>query len=210
MKLSKNSNEWNLPIGHETELLDVFKDKLSNDLDICLDIGANVGSWSLNLYNKFTNILAFEPNKAARITFEENIKLNNITNIELFDYALSDKIAISKMRIYEAAGHSTLCDDHPMADTTSEYIDTVDVSTTTLKNIFNNTYENRKIDFIKIDTEGFEIPIIQGGLELIKEHKPKMMIEIHAQSDIDVIRELLPDFDFEEYQWGIQTHLLLY
>lgn len=210
MKLSKNSNEWNLPIGHETEILDIFKDKLPNDLDICLDIGANVGSWSLNLYNKFNKVLAFEPNKVARTTFEENIELNDITNIELFDYALSNKTTISKMRVYEAAGHSTLCDDHPMADTTSDYIDTIDVATTTLKSIFTSDYENRKIDFIKIDTEGFEIPIIEGGLELIKEHKPKMMIEIHAQSDIDVVRKLLPDFDFEEYQWGIQTHLLLY
>ena len=210
MKLSKNSNEWNLPIGHEIEILDIFKEKLPNDLDICLDIGANVGSWSLNLHNKFNKVLAFEPNKAARITFEENIELNDIINIELFDYALSDEITTSKMRVYEAAGHSTLCEDHPMADTTSEYIDTIDVATTTLADIFTDSYASRKIDFIKIDTEGFEIPVIQGGLALIKEHKPKMMIEIHAQADIAVIRDLLPDFDFEEYQWGIQTHLLLY
>lgn len=41
---------------------------------------------------------------------------------------------------------------------------------------------NKKIDFIKIDVEGFEKEVLLGGVELIKRDKPQIYIEIFEEN----------------------------
>ena len=49
-----------------------------------------------------------------------------------------------------------------------------------MDNLFTN-YRLRKPDFVKIDIEGSEIYAVAGMLELIKEYKPVLLIEIHGR-----------------------------
>ena len=37
--------------------------------------------------------------------------------------------------------------------------------------------DSNKIDFIKIDAEGMDIDVINGGLDTIKKFKPKLLVE---------------------------------
>jgi len=37
-----------------------------------------------------------------------------------------------------------------------------------------------RLDFMKIDIEGFEYKALRGGEKLIRAHKPNMLIEIHT------------------------------
>lgn len=39
-----------------------------------------------------------------------------------------------------------------------------------------------RLDFIKIDVEGFELAVLKGGVDLIKKFKPRMMIEVHTKA----------------------------
>ena len=36
-----------------------------------------------------------------------------------------------------------------------------------------------RIDFIKIDVEGFELKVLNGGRETIRKHKPLLLVELH-------------------------------
>lgn len=38
-----------------------------------------------------------------------------------------------------------------------------------------------RVDFIKIDVEGAELPVLEGGREVIEKHRPTMLIEIEAR-----------------------------
>ena len=40
---------------------------------------------------------------------------------------------------------------------------------------FENYFENKQIDFIKIDTEGFEYEVLKGAEKILKLHKPKFI-----------------------------------
>lgn len=46
-------------------------------------------------------------------------------------------------------------------------------------------------DLIKIDTEGHEARVIAGGMETIREHNPRLLIEVHRAADGDWIRSEL-------------------
>ena len=40
---------------------------------------------------------------------------------------------------------------------------------------FENYFENKQVDFIKIDTEGFEYEVLKGAEIILKKHKPKFI-----------------------------------
>lgn len=58
------------------------------------------------------------------------------------------------------------------------FIATETVSTETL-DFYCNQY-NIKPDFLKIDVEGNELKIFQGGVDTLKKYKPKIIVEIEA------------------------------
>ena len=54
----------------------------------------------------------------------------------------------------------------------------VEVEIDTLDNIFYNN--DIKVDFIKIDTEGYEYNILKGGEKTIKKYKPIIQLEYNV------------------------------
>lgn len=209
MELCKDVVEWHLPLGHEKELIGYVKEHLPPDMDVFVDIGANVGTWALNLSDKFKHIYAFEPFAASRKALDENVRMNHLSNITTFSCAMSDHIGTATLTHYVTGGHATLLKEHPIRHDVGEYAGSISVNTVTLDYIFVEFAPvPLKIDMIKIDTEGSELNIIRGGLEIIRKHNPILVIEIHDKSHIDAIFDLLPERVFEKREWGGQTYLL--
>lgn len=76
-----------------------------------------------------------------------------------------------------------------------------DIEIDTLDNFVNENYLDR-IDFIKIDVEGHELYVLQGGIDAIKKFHPKLMIEMSEKnfnaagySKIDIFK-LLEDMGY--------------
>ena len=63
-----------------------------------------------------------------------------------------------------------------------------DVPCTTINRL---TKEYGAPDFIKIDTEGWELAIIRGGITTLKDHKPDLYVEVHHRSTGEKIREIV-------------------
>ncbi|MBL6931616.1 MAG: FkbM family methyltransferase [Rhodospirillales bacterium] len=51
-------------------------------------------------------------------------------------------------------------------------------------------------DFIKMDIEGGEVDALQGGLRLLEEHRPHLVIEVHGEQLEAGCREILTRFDY--------------
>ena len=70
-----------------------------NEQDYFIDIGANIGLYSLRLSNQFSKlkILAFEPIPFTFKRLKENIKLNNLKNIKTFNIGISNSTGLKKM-----------------------------------------------------------------------------------------------------------------
>lgn len=206
MELCKDVIEWALPLGHEKDLIEFVKNNTPDNMDTFVDIGANVGTWTLHLGNKFKLVFAFEPYPDARKVLRENLILNHISNTEIFSLAISNYCGKAKLISYKTGGHSTLLQDHPIRNEVGEYAGEMDVHISTLDVLF--AEHDMKIDMIKIDTEGSEPEIIRGGLEIIRKHNPRLIIEIHDAKHIDIITNLLPEITFTKYKWCNQTYLL--
>jgi FkbM family methyltransferase len=115
----------------------------------------------------------------------DNLKLNNITNVNSFNIGLSNNIgkALLNTSLYNN-GLNTL-GSNPLR---FNDITTVEIVVDTLDNIF--YINNISVDFIKIDTEGWEYNILKGGINTIKKYKPYIQlkwIEINMkQCDINI------------------------
>lgn len=138
---------------------------------IVFDIGANVGSWTLLALsiNPNLNVHCFEPcsdayNKLSRNNFPSNVILNNTgissksnqTEIYLFE----GKSPLNSL--YQREGLENLNIQKPNK-TESITLETLN-DYCTRNNIF-------KIDFIKIDVEGHELDVLNGGRHLFEENR---------------------------------------
>ena len=146
-------------------ILDLMKNNQNTDA-IIIDIGANIGYYSLLSAAMGYTCYSFEPDPSNFDKFNSSIKLNNFDNkIKLYKNALSNK-ANETIILSTVAGtivnHGCLTVLKDFIPTSSN---TVQCVTLKLDDVIN---KNDKILLIKIDVEGFEPEVIEGSLELIK------------------------------------------
>ena len=145
---------------------------------VVIDVGANVGAFSLGLAKGCLDcgitkieIVSFEPNPNVyeRLlgNIANNINLKPLINTEIL--AIGSQIGMMGMVFEpENTGHGRI------SDADGNY---VSVEMTTLDKYFKDKNLQR-LDFIKIDVEGYEPFVIDGAIQTIKIHKPDIYIEI--------------------------------
>ena len=60
----------------------------------------------------------------------------------------------------------------------------------------------RKIDFIKIDTEGAELMVLKGSKKILMSNKPRLIMEIHGEDNMRKVRELLKNLGYQYISGG--------
>lgn len=157
-------------------ILKNINNSLINEADCYfLDIGANIGWYSLNISSKFKNIfsLAIEPILPTFSSLKTNIKANKLNKkIKAFKIGFSDKKSTIVFH-YDKNFTSSASMKNITKNIESEVIK---CSVDLLDDFSNKLSKN--IEFVKIDTEGSELLVLQGGLKTIEKHKPFLMIEM--------------------------------
>jgi len=148
-----------------------------NERDVVVDVGANIGYYTILLADKVGvngRVYAFEPNKICFEILKKNVEKNGFKNVELVNKAISDKKGINKLFISrENYGDHKLFKDEKNRE--NEPIKTVKLDEY-LKN------REKKIDFMKIDSQGWEPAIIDGSKEIIKRDRPTIFFEYSPMS----------------------------
>jgi FkbM family methyltransferase len=160
---------------------DVPKDKPLN----IIDVGAQSGLYSLFAKHlPMSNFYSFEPFKQTFDLLNDNILLNNITNVKTYNIGLSNKK--ERVILNTSISHNGL---HTIGNNPKRFNDVckVEIDVDTIDNLF---YEkNIPVNLIKIDTEGWEYFILKGGEKTIQEYKPYIQIEWNEtnmqQCDVD-------------------------
>jgi len=149
----------------------VLPKAIKNKQPVFIDVGANIGNFSLSLANRYEDatIYSFEPHPT---NFETLRKRTSGSKIEPYCVALGEKAGESIL--YDRADR----DGSSLASLYEEVISEIHKEDTTSINISIDTLDNfvqRKnlqyIDFVKIDTEGNELSVLKGAKELIKNSK---------------------------------------
>ena len=152
--------------------------------DIIIDAGANAGLYSIfysKLIGKGGRVYAFEPDLKTYSLLKENLQLNNCTNVETFNAALSNKEGFVEMVAYNP-------DSLKIKDGDAfKYMENVADIHAVVRPGFVNAYKLddtkelnslAKIDFIKIDVEGAELLVLEGAVQTILKYKPVIIFEL--------------------------------
>ncbi len=142
---------------------------------VAIDIGANLGCFTIP-FAKFVGnkgtVHAFECTKTIYQQLTTNVFINGLINVNTYHIGLSNKNGVmwvhknSKNFSFLEPMYSGIC-------TISNNITNHSVEVRTL-----DSYNFSVVHFIKIDVEEHIIPCLEGAIQTITNHKPKMIIEI--------------------------------
>ena len=132
---------------------------------VCLDIGSNIGQWTRPLCKKFQSVVCFEPNPNFRQCFEKNITEKNVV---LWPYGLSDKEHKAKQDF----------------NSTQLQNEDGDIDCRTL-----DSFGLTNVDFVKIDVDGFEVPLLNGAKQTLMKNNPVINIEMKRDKRSNVVRK---------------------
>ena len=143
-----------------------------------VDIGANLGLYSLFAAKKIGRlgtVLAFEPSSREFKKLQHNVSLNGLSQVRLFNFALSDYAGETKLLIADEAhsGHNTIgafCYQTNLADTESIRLETFD-SVRQRENL-------GEIDVVKMDVEGGELFALRGMRQTLEQCRPVLFLEM--------------------------------
>lgn len=155
---------------------------LSKDRPVFIDIGANIGLFTYWLLNKNKSLVAFcfEPNAINFECLKQTKEINSLTNINLYNCAISDKKSQEKLYLSNRndGGHSLFLYGDDKEEANFELVNTIPLDEVLPK-------ELKNIDVIKIDVERFEEVALKGCLNTIKRYHPTLIIESCNQGLID-------------------------
>lgn len=144
--------------------------------DSCfLDIGANVGVYSLSFAKTFNTVVAFEPHPVIKKILALNIEINDIRNILVSPFALSDSNGDAKLvdRV-DNAGAAFIGGDGGRGE--NDVVYDVEVKKAS-EAVLELLPPPMKIALIKIDVEGHEIQVIKGLKDILLESLPVIAFE---------------------------------
>mgnify|MGYP001483757392 CR=1 FL=1 len=164
---------------HDLNELDLLY-KITKDEGVFIDVGAHTGLYTITSLkaNPNNNVICFEPyfmNLSRLIT---NLRLNGLSNnVSTILGAVSNfdgksKFKIDTERSYMSKGGKLSGEGQ---DTNVYKLDT----------LFFKKFK-KKINVIKIDTEGEDFKVLLGAEDLIREHKPKIIIEAREENKIEI------------------------
>jgi FkbM family methyltransferase len=151
-----------------------FTQKYNNLYQIknIIDIGANFGYHTL-LFSRScsVNVHAFEPQIQNYELLEYNIKNNDIKNVILYNYACGDENCEINMPIFDCEHQINMGDITPNLDCTNNKY------STTKSVLLDDIDFQSNVDLIKLDVQGWEKKVLLGSINLLKKHKPILIVE---------------------------------
>jgi FkbM family methyltransferase len=161
---------------------------------VFFDVGANVGDYSIGLRAAFpgARIIAIE---AGRATSQRLVERVSHLGVEVFSIGISNTLGSTTIHHYAddaTSQHATIHRDvivalHGRTDIVAE-----EIQVTTL-DAFCSTHAISHIDFLKIDTEGHELAILQGATSLLSKSMIRA-IQFEFNEMNVVARVFLKDF----------------
>ncbi len=167
-----------------------------------IDVGANLGLFTLYLQPLAKKVISFEPLPALVEILHEKYKG---LNVEVRNLALGSEKGnlvlktpfVGDKELHEWSSLSTDLLGKTWAGQAITRVEQRDVLVSTLSD---EAPEN--VGFVKIDVEGFEEEVIEGGKEFLEKQKPNLLVEIeqrHTGNDIRIIFEKLYLLGYKGY-----------
>jgi FkbM family methyltransferase len=164
---------------------------------VFLDVGANIGAYSVALSSKFAEVIAFEPNPIVANILRANLAQNRRSNVRVVEKALGAEATKASLFSIERwnVGMASLT---PSRD--AEEIAKVDVvkGDDFLGGIIQ---QDTQIELLKIDVEGHEPYALKGLLNTLKTHQPLIAFEVRGAKAAEEITGVLTSAGYKHFYW---------
>lgn len=173
-----------------------FANDFLADGDVFIDVGANIGVYSLlAAATPGVEIFAFEPSADAQTRARENISLNGFNDrIHLIGAAAGAAQGVGHLTVGQDAMNRLLEEPAPGAET---------VEVVTVDSAIPDSKWGR-VSLVKIDVEGGEGGVIEGAASLIKRARPALIVEAGSEETI----QLLLGDEYSPYAYAPETRRL--
>jgi FkbM family methyltransferase len=200
-----------VPIGYnvtffgtyEPELRVLLRQYLHQGM-VAVDVGANVGWHTLlmaRLVGASGRVLAVEANPSVRERLAEHLQANHLTSVTIVPSALGSEAG--KLRFLAPPVDSMGAGDgHVAGENDKDERHIVETEVTTLDALTEREGLQR-LDFVKIDVEGFEWPVLQGAVQTFSRFRPVVCFEFNTDytgrgaGDPEALREYFGKLDYE-------------
>jgi len=167
----------------------------TNKEAVIFDVGANIGEYSSKLFSIFSKsfIYSFEPNINTFSALQDNVE--NLKKVRPINIGFSDLKKQTEIFTYLDdlnSQHASLYKEVFNDLHNDKTITSVKIELDTLDN-FCNDNKIDCIDFLKIDTEGHELDVLKGGIQMIKKGNIKIIQFEFNEMNI-ISRVFLRDF----------------
>jgi FkbM family methyltransferase len=200
-----------VPIGYnvtffgtyEPELRVLMRQYLHQGM-VAVDVGANVGWHTLlmaQLVGLNGRILAVEANPSVGERLDEHLKANHFSNVTIVPSALGSEPG--KLRFLAPPVDSMGAGDgHVVGEKDIDAPHLVETEVTTL-DALSEGERLLRMDFVKIDVEGFEWPVLQGAAKTLAKFRPVVCFEFNSvysgrgAGDPEALREYFGKLDYD-------------
>jgi FkbM family methyltransferase len=141
-----------------------------------VDVGANIGVLTIlmsRVVGPTGRVIAVEPMKVVGAMLEDNIRRNGCQNVEYFQGVFGASAGEVEFFVSEATGLGVSSSTTQPEGASSRM--------TVLSTTINKYLENTPVDYIKIDTEGAEVDVLEGAGTILSSLQPMVQIEVHGQ-----------------------------
>jgi FkbM family methyltransferase len=174
--------------------------------DLFVDIGANVGSYSILAAVAGANVISFEPVPSSFEWLRDNIQLNRFqSRVDARRQAVGDSAAVIRMIADRDTTNQVLRDGAAYRGSS------VDVQQVALDDAVAGVVPS----MVKIDVEGFEAKVIEGGRQLLADSGLQAVVmelngsgEPYGSRDDDLLRAMV-SFGFTPCQYDPLARRLL-
>jgi FkbM family methyltransferase len=170
--------------------LEILK-KLTSREKISVDVGANIGLYTMTLIPLSAKVIAFEPIPALYTEL-----LRNYHNATIHQVALSNSDGTGVLAI-PRQGHALAAIDGKGSVESDDECERVIVTKKRL-----DFYNLQPVGFLKIDVEGHEELVIEGAIQTIERDKPNLLVELeerHNPGTIHRVRQFLAHRGYNGY-----------
>ena len=160
--------EWRTRLLANSYGVDYFKDIFTKEGSVVIDIGANIGEFSLYCVKKKSKVFSIEPDKAVFPMLDLNVK-NFVPDIQTFNMSISNNTGKQNLYYATLTGSTTIVEPNDRMNFTKFELEKFssenkvygETDGITLDDFINKNEINH-IDLIKCDAEGAEPEIIKG------------------------------------------------
>lgn len=152
-----------------------------------IDIGANVGTWSKCLADRFDQVYSIEPDHDALTRLRDGLP-KNVRVYDIGAWSCDEVIEFSQFAQslhLSAYFHSEGINTGPCRSRIQHQCRAVD-----------NLNLPATVDFIKCDTEGAEVECLLGAKNTILSCRPWLLVEVHSRENFAQLTKLLTEWNY--------------